>query len=120
MRGAYCCRAVAGVERHCQSRRRWESGREVAVKAEWDGICSQCLVPGSQTEEKNNGKRSKTCCVEYGADRSSDMVDPPQSEHDSNVWPRNRSKSHIQRTYLEASRRTSTPVSRTAVGGKGT
>ena len=99
------------------------------MKAEWDGICSQRFAPvvegeamdvGLRTEEKNNGEPSKTCCVEYGADRRSDVVDPLQSEHDSDVWPRNRSKSKIQRTYLKASRRTSTPVSRMVVGGKGT
>ena len=101
----------------------------MTVKAEWKGICSQCLVPvvegeamdvGLRTEEKKNGKPSKICCVEYRADRRSDIVDPLQSEHDSDVWPRNRSKSKIQRTYPKASRRTSTPISRTVVGGKGT
>jgi hypothetical protein len=58
MRGAYCCRTVASVDRHCPKveggRKRWErvgeGGRGVAVKAGWDGIGSQCLAPAVEGE----------------------------------------------------------------------
>jgi hypothetical protein len=66
-----------------------KGGGRVVVKARWDGISSQCLAPVVEgeamdvtlwTEEKKNGKTSKTRQVEDVVDRHSDIFDPLQSE----------------------------------------
>jgi hypothetical protein len=71
--------------------------RGVAVKAGWDGICSQCLAlvvkeeamdVRPRIEEKKKGKTLKTRQVEHVVDRRSDMVDLVQCERGSKVWPR--------------------------------